>query len=219
MRSALPLCAARGGRSSSAKSPEMMLHALVLAVAAAPCASAQTQTDLNQCWAAQAAQADAQLNATYKKVRAGLRALGVNPDDIVPSELAWIVARDSTCAFEESLSEGGSISPMMGSQCVDRMTRARTQYLADLLDVLKAEGVIATLAPVDPAVDAELNRVYKLYMGRLDATQKKKLVQAETDWLRYRDKTCKVWGSDCLTVLEKERTAELEAGWLGERFW
>ena len=198
----------------------MIAAAMLLALAAEPCASAQTQSDLDICWAAQAQAADDALNATYKKVVAGLRGLGVDPKALVPVQLAWISARDKTCDFEMSLYEGGSIAPMIYSECVDRMTRARTQRLDGLLDTLKAEGVVTTAAPVSTSVDAELNRVYGLLMKQeLTAKQKNKLVAAEVAWLTYRDKACKLEGGSCFDALESERTKELEAGWVGEQFW
>ena len=197
-----------------------MIAALLLALATNPCDSAQTQSDLDVCWAGQAKQADVELNAAYKKAFADLRKLGVDPNVLVPVQLAWISARDKTCTFEESLSEGGSIAPMMYSECVDRMTRARTQRIQDLVTTLQGEGVISDLAPVSNQVDAELNRVYGLLRKQdLTATQKSNLTSAELAWLSYRDKACKVEGGTCLDDLESERTAELEAGWLGEQFW
>lgn len=199
-----------------------MIPALVFlaaASAAGPCDSDQTQSDLDVCWAHQAEAADAALNANYKKVRAGLKSLGVNPDSLVPVQLAWISARDKTCDFEESLYEGGSIAPMIYSECVYRMTQARTQRLVALLDVLKAEGVIEKAKPASAASDRELNRVYGLFLTRLTPEQKKKLVAAQVAWLAYRDKACALEGYDCMTALETDRTAELEAGWVGEVFW
>jgi uncharacterized protein YecT (DUF1311 family) len=197
-----------------------MIAALLLALASNPCDSAQTQSDLDVCWAGQAKQADAQLNAAYKKAFADLRKLGIDPNVLVPVQLAWISARDKTCAFEESLSEGGSIAPMMYSECVDRMTRARTQRITDLVETLQGEGVVSDMQPASGAVDAELNRVYGLLRKQgLTASQSSGLVAAEVAWLSYRDKACKVEGGSCMDDLESERTAELEAGWLGEQFW
>lgn len=102
----------------------MFAAALLVAIATGPCASAQTQGDLDVCWDKQATAADKELNATYAQVIAGLKKLGVDPKALTPVQLAWISTRDKTCAFEESLYDGGSIQPMIGSECVDRMTRA-----------------------------------------------------------------------------------------------
>jgi uncharacterized protein YecT (DUF1311 family) len=198
----------------------MLVAAMLLALDAGQCDTNQNQTGLTACWSARANQADAELNATYKRVQSGLRALGIDPNELVPAETAWIAARDKTCGFEESLYEGGSIAPMIGAQCVDRMTRARTQRLEGLLQTRKAEGVVTTATPVSKSVDAELNRVYGLLMKQqLTAAQRNALVSAEIAWLAYRDKACKLEGGSCFDDLETERTKELEAGWIGEQFW
>ncbi|MBV8491032.1 MAG: DUF1311 domain-containing protein [Candidatus Eremiobacteraeota bacterium] len=194
-----------------------MLLAVLLLVA--PCASAQTQMDLDECWSAQAKQADAALNKTYGNVVAGLKAQGASTKPLLNAQLAWITARDKTCEFEYALVQGGSIAPQVSSMCVDRMTRARTARLQAWYDTLQAGDDIARASPVSPQVDAELNRVYKALNKQLNADQQAQLVAAETAWLAYRDAACSFAGNQCLTQLEKERTQELKDGWLGEPFW
>jgi uncharacterized protein YecT (DUF1311 family) len=197
-----------------------MIAAMLLALATNLCASAETQMDLDVCWRDRATQADAQLNAAYKKAGADLHVMGIDPKVLVPVQVAWISARDKTCAFEESLNAGGSIAPMMYSECVDRMTRARTARIGNLVTALKAEGVVAKMQPPSAKVDAELNRVYGLLRKQdLTAAQRSALTAAELAWISYRDKACKVEGGDCMDVLESERTHELEDGWLGEQYW
>jgi uncharacterized protein YecT (DUF1311 family) len=39
--------------------------------------------------------------------------------------------------------------------------------------------------------DAELNKVYKILMSKLDEKGKALLIKAENDWLKYRDSHCK----------------------------
>jgi uncharacterized protein YecT (DUF1311 family) len=197
-----------------------MVAAMLLALATNPCASAETQTDLDICWRDRATQADAQLNAVYKKAGADLHAMGIDPKVLVPVQLAWVSARDKTCAFEESLNAGGSIAPMMYSECVDRVTRARTARIENLVTSLQAEGVVPKMQPASAKVDAELNRVYGLLRKQdLTAAQRSDLTAAELAWISYRDKACKIEGGNCMDVLENERTHELEDGWLGEQYW
>jgi uncharacterized protein YecT (DUF1311 family) len=197
-----------------------MIAAMLLALATNPCASAQTQADLDVCWRDRATQADAQLNAAYKKAGTDLHAMGIDPKVLVPVQLAWISARDKTCAFEESMNAGGSIAPMMYSECVDRMTRARTARITNLVTSLHAEGVVPAMQPASAKVDAELNRVYGLLRKQeLTAAQRSDLTAAELAWIAYRDKACKVEGGGCMDALESERTHELEDGWLGEQYW
>lgn len=190
---------------------------LALLLATSPCDNAQTQLDLNECWANQAKVADAALNKTYEKV---LNWMGkADRPRLVKAELAWISARDKTCAFEVSLVEGGSIAPQEEWMCVDRMTRARTARLQSFYDTSNAGDDILKPSPVSPQVDAELNHVYGSLSKALSASQRAQLVSAEVAWIAYRDAACSLEGNACLTDLERERTAELKAGWLGDPVW
>jgi uncharacterized protein YecT (DUF1311 family) len=73
--------------------------------------------------------------------------------------------------------------------------------------------------PVSPATGAQLDSLYRAYLARLTAAQRTLLAGAQTAWAAYRDKACALEGGACLTDLEKERIAELEASWVGEAFW
>jgi uncharacterized protein YecT (DUF1311 family) len=197
-----------------------MIAAFLLALDTSPCASAQTQADLDVCWLAQANKADAALNVSYKKLRDGLTAMGIDPAPLVPTETAWIAARDTTCSFEESLYEGGSIAPMINSECVDRMTRARTQRLNDFLATVQNAKKAPAIEAPSPAIDKELNRVYGLLMKQdLTTAQRTALMKSEIAWIAYRDKACSFERGACIDHLGSERTKELEDGWMGEQFW
>jgi uncharacterized protein YecT (DUF1311 family) len=196
-----------------------MIAELLLALAAGPCDANLPQSDLTVCWVNRAKHADADLNAAYRRTLDGLNKLGVDPKPFVHAQVLWIAARDKTCAFESSLYAGGSIAPAIDSECVDRMTRARTQRIGAFLNARNA-GAIAPSKPVSASVDNELNRVYGLFFKQeLTAAQKNALTAAEVAWLAYRDAACSVEGGACLDELERERTQELEAGWVGEQFW
>lgn len=197
-----------------------MLHAILLAVATGPCDANMAQQDLNQCWGAQSAKADALLKAATAKAAAELKKLGIAPGVLGAVVSAGDAMSAQTCAFEGSLYEGGSIEPMIRAMCEDRTARAQAQRLTNLVATLQSKGAVAALAPVSPKVDAELNRVYGLYLKQqLTAQQRKAFIDAEVAWLAYRDAACKLEGGDCSTALEQERTSELEAGWIGEQFW
>lgn len=72
--------------------------------------------------------------------------------------------------------------------------------------------------------DAELNKVYKQLMAVLDKKEKSLLIQAEKDWIKYRDSHCKFEAaqyeggsiqpliySTCLEELTRKRVAEIKA--------
>jgi len=204
----------------SAASPAVALAAPAAVVAdAGPCDPNANQTDLTACWAGQAQQAQDALDATYARVVPGLDKLGADAMPLDAIQAAWLKTRDATCAFEKSLTEGGTISPMMGWQCLDRMTRARTARLQAVLAAFQSDGAAPPPQRLSPSVDAELNRVYGLLQKLLTTTQRNALTQSEVLWLTYRDKACHFEGGNCLTDLEQERINELEAGWIGEKFW
>jgi uncharacterized protein YecT (DUF1311 family) len=72
--------------------------------------------------------------------------------------------------------------------------------------------------------DAQLNKVYKQLMLILDKDEKPLLIQAEKDWVKFRDSHCKFEASQyeggsiqpliyssCLEELTKKRIAEIKA--------
>nr|WP_315158340.1 lysozyme inhibitor LprI family protein [uncultured Flavobacterium sp.] len=72
--------------------------------------------------------------------------------------------------------------------------------------------------------DAQLNKVYKQLMSILDKKEKPLLIQAEKDWMKFRDSHCKFEASQyeggsiqpliystCLEELTKKRIAEIKA--------
>lgn len=80
------------------------------------CSSANTQTEMNQCAAAQYQAADKKLNDTWQQ--ALQRAVGKQQTLLKQAQQAWIALRDADCAFLASGAEGGSMQPMLVSQCM-----------------------------------------------------------------------------------------------------
>jgi uncharacterized protein YecT (DUF1311 family) len=197
-----------------------MLPPMILALALDACNSNMTQTDLNVCWTNQANQELADLKARYAAVVAEMKKLGIDSSALAASQSDWTAMSDKTCAFEASLYEGGTIQPMEAALCYDRIAKARAQQLTALAATLRGNGALPPLTPVSATSDAELNRVYDLFLKQsLTAPSRKALVTSELAWISYRDAACKVAGGTCLTALTQERTAELEAGWIGDAFW
>jgi uncharacterized protein YecT (DUF1311 family) len=97
------------------------------------CANATTQTDMTICAGGAAKAADRDLNKTYTTLVAR-----IDRKDAVAmlrdAEKAWIGYRDKECAFETSLTAGGSIHPMVVAQCLETLTRARQKELQRQLD-------------------------------------------------------------------------------------
>jgi uncharacterized protein YecT (DUF1311 family) len=113
---------------------------LVLLLAAAPahaqmaiCATKQTQADMNACADAAYKKDDAAMNQVYDQLTARLTDTQVKAQ-LVDAERAWIAYRDKFCAFQASGTAGGSIHPLIVSQCLDEKTAVHSAELSRQLN-------------------------------------------------------------------------------------
>ncbi len=111
----------------------LLLLLLPLQGRAEDCGAAQTQTAMNECANDAYVKADAALNAAYAQIAARLRTEPAVAQRLVTAQKAWIAFRDGECAFEASVTEGGSIHPFIVSQCLEGVTRRRTEELRAFL--------------------------------------------------------------------------------------
>ncbi|MDV5631505.1 lysozyme inhibitor LprI family protein [Enterobacter cloacae] len=95
------------------------------------CDNATTQLELNTCSAQQYQAADKKLNQTYQS--AIKRAAAPQRDLLKKAQQAWIALRDADCNFIGSGNEGGSVQPMIISQCLTEKTVEREAFLASLM--------------------------------------------------------------------------------------
>ncbi|HAS0920193.1 lysozyme inhibitor LprI family protein [Enterobacter cloacae] len=95
------------------------------------CDNATTQLELNTCSAQQYQAADKKLNQTYQS--AIKRAAASQRDLLKKAQQAWIALRDADCNFIGSGTEGGSVQPMIISQCLTEKTVEREAFLASLM--------------------------------------------------------------------------------------
>ncbi|BBT71632.1 MULTISPECIES: lysozyme inhibitor LprI family protein [Enterobacteriaceae] len=109
------------------------------------CASANTQAEMNACAAEQYQAADKKLNQTWLDVLK--RAEPTQRDLLKKAQTAWIALRDADCAFLSSSTHGGSVQPMINSQCLTDKTTEREAFLASLLQC--EEGDLS--CPLPPA--------------------------------------------------------------------
>jgi uncharacterized protein YecT (DUF1311 family) len=115
--------------------------AILLSVAAVPlsiaraesCGNAVTQGELNDCANEASRKSDAELNALYKQIMSRLKDDTKQAKLLATAQRAWIAFRDAECAFVNSPSTGGSVYPMVLSNCRDRLTRARVNDLKSYL--------------------------------------------------------------------------------------
>ncbi len=100
------------------------------------CSDAVTQTDMNICAHQTYETVDVALNQTYQALTAELSAS--DQELLTDAELAWIEYRDRTCELEAASYEGGSIQPLIHSQCLTRITENRTAELQAHLNELNS---------------------------------------------------------------------------------
>ncbi|AIR01900.1 lysozyme inhibitor LprI family protein [Pluralibacter gergoviae] len=109
------------------------------------CGNAATQLAMNECAAGEYQAADKKLNDTYATVLQ--RATGETKARVKTAQQKWIALRDADCALVASGTEGGSVQPMIRSQCLTEKTVERTAWLESLLNC--EEGDLS--CPLPPA--------------------------------------------------------------------
>lgn len=109
------------------------------------CDNQVTQFDMNHCANEEYAEADAALNATYKTVMSHMEETDKEITESMGSTYAgavatlksaqrsWVGYRDGQCALSGYSARGGSMEPMLVSNCLTDLTKKRTQELKDLL--------------------------------------------------------------------------------------
>ncbi len=118
------------------------------ALAAEDCSRLATQLEMNACSGRNLEAADAALNDAYRRIVARLAQDAAATGQLRTAQRAWIAFRDAECAFAASSVEGGSIYPMISSDCLRAATEARTAALRTYLDC--AEGDLACPLPPGP---------------------------------------------------------------------
>jgi uncharacterized protein YecT (DUF1311 family) len=95
------------------------------------CTNPQTQTEITQCAGLSYQNADKKLNQVYKQLLPKLPKS--RQQKLISAQQAWIKFRDSSCEFERSAFEGGSIAPSIYAGCLEGLTKQRTQQLQEYL--------------------------------------------------------------------------------------
>lgn len=104
-----------------------------VAHAAVDCANASDQATMNQCAGQAFKAADKELNAVYQQITGRLKD---NPDGkklLVNAQRAWLGFRDAECKFSASGVAGGSVYPLIYSDCLTAVTKARVEAFKQYL--------------------------------------------------------------------------------------
>ena len=96
------------------------------------CNNPQTQSEMNICASIAYQNADRKLNQVYRQLLPKLSA--ARKQKLISAQQAWIKFRDSSCEFETSAYEGGSIAPMIYGFCLANVTEQRTKDLQRYLE-------------------------------------------------------------------------------------
>ncbi len=96
------------------------------------CNNPQTQSEMNICASIAYQNADRKLNQVYRQLLPKLSA--ARKQKLIAAQQAWIKFRDSSCEFERSAYEGGSLAPMIYGFCLADVTEQRTKDLRRYLE-------------------------------------------------------------------------------------
>ena len=115
------------------------------------CDDAQTQTEMNLCSGKEYAKADAHLNSIYHKIREQMKSdlaeaenlknekdqksMRETIEKLTTAERAWIQYRDLLCGLAADAYEGGSIQPLIHSDCLREATEHHIQELKSAFEV------------------------------------------------------------------------------------
>ncbi|WP_375394909.1 lysozyme inhibitor LprI family protein [uncultured Sphingomonas sp.] len=116
---------------------------MILALLLAAAAPARSQMELSVQAGTDYRAADAAMNVQYRATMAHMKQMGgLNAPDaqvgpsyrsaLLASQRAWLGYRDAECAVEGYEFRGGTAEGMAGSQCLARLTRARTAQLRQM---------------------------------------------------------------------------------------
>jgi len=101
--------------------------------AAVDCANASDQSTMNQCAGQEYKAADKELNAVYQQITTRLKGNAESKKLLVSAQRAWIGFRDAECTFSASGVAGGSVYPLIYSNCMTSVTKVRTEALKQYL--------------------------------------------------------------------------------------
>ncbi|MBN3865341.1 DUF1311 domain-containing protein [Pseudomonas frederiksbergensis] len=94
---------------------------------AVDCDNATDQGTMNQCAAQQNKAADKELNTLYQQITTRLNDDPAAKKLLIGAQRSWIAFRDAECTFSASGVAGGSVYPLIYSNCATELTKARVE--------------------------------------------------------------------------------------------
>ncbi len=105
----------------------LFLFFVFAGTAFAQCQDKVSTADMMQCYDGEFKKADADLNSTYKATLAKLK--GADADRLRTAQRAWVSYRDAQCNAAYKRYAGGTIAPVVFTQCKLTLTLNRTKEL------------------------------------------------------------------------------------------
>ncbi|MGZ7458010.1 lysozyme inhibitor LprI family protein [Pseudomonas sp. Ma2-10] len=115
---------------------------------AVDCENAADQATMNECAAQQHKIADKELNALYQQINVRLKSNPESKKLLIGAQRSWIAFRDAECKFSSAGVEGGSVYPLIYSNCTTGLTKARVEAFKTYLKC--EEGDMSCPVPSAP---------------------------------------------------------------------
>jgi uncharacterized protein YecT (DUF1311 family) len=100
-----------------------------------PC-EGETTPEMRNCAGKKYKQADDELNKAYRNLMSKLDDEG-HKSSLKTAQQAWLKYRDSHCDFVSYLNRGGTIYPVIFTDCMTSLTTARTKELKQQIEDLE----------------------------------------------------------------------------------
>lgn len=97
------------------------------------CDNPMTQAEMNACAGIAYQNADRKLNQVYQQLLPKLST--TRKQKLITAQRAWIRFRDTSCDFERSEAAGGTMEPMLYSNCLASVTQQRIKDLETYLEL------------------------------------------------------------------------------------
>ena len=113
---------------------------------ATDCSLIVTQTEANECMAAELTMETKKINAVYHELRSRLSE--ENAKKLRDIQLAWIKFKDLSCSFRASTVRGGSLHFYITNDCLLKLTKKRTLELQTLLSCPEGDVSCPLIRPL-----------------------------------------------------------------------
>ena len=109
--------------------------------------NAETTAEMQSCADEALGQVDSQMNGAYQALIERLEPAGV--ERLRRAQRAWVAFRDSECAFRGLATEGGTMNPVVITECLAGLTASRLDQFEIYLTCEEGDLACPPLAPLE----------------------------------------------------------------------